>query len=330
MVGASLAQPEKAAVADAVAAVSLDAMLGVVLANMAILASVKHQHHHQGVSSALSLEGVNHIVPSSHEAILQAVGFPLSRPGLRQGMPTDLVDVISQCCCALDWALQRLCRRLEQEAAAASCQHARCSSSSGSSCSTAGAGTESGNNSKDSTAPGMSPAGQPDTAATASSRSGGGVASFHNMRLLPLLPALLSELVALQPRSDVLNRVLTTSAKCLSVGVNLEHAARTQQSSQPGSCTPPIGSSIVQGLFKACLEVFVPVQQDLAAPNCSPSDGSSDCQAGAAGSSVAADCDPIILLMAQDLGGSVFQLLAGCMEALNRQHDEWWWVGWLW
>jgi hypothetical protein len=52
VVKAFQAQPEKAAVADAVAAVSVDAMLEVVLVDMALSASVKHERR-QGVSQSV-------------------------------------------------------------------------------------------------------------------------------------------------------------------------------------------------------------------------------------------------------------------------------------
>jgi hypothetical protein len=146
------------------------------------------------------------------------------------------------------------------------------------------------------------------------------------MRLLPLLPALLAKLVALQPWSDVLSSVLNTSALCLRIGQQLQEAVHTQQASRLGSCTMLAGSAILQGLFRACLEVFVPIQQHLAVSSCGSGDGSgpssdaapvdATCQPGA-DSGVALYCPQAIRL-----GVPLFRLLAANMAALNQQHGE--------
>jgi hypothetical protein len=131
---------------------------------------------------------------------------------------------------------------------------------------------------------------------------------------MPLLPALLAELVALQPKSDVLSSVLTTSALCLRIGQQLQEAVRAQQASQLGSCTVSAGSAILQGLFRACLEVFVPVQQHLAVSSCGSGDGSGSSSDAAA---VDATCQPgadsgVVLYCphAIRLGVPLFRLLA--------------------
>lgn len=184
MVEASQSQPEKAAVAAAVAAVSLDAMLEVVLGFTAHSVTFKHKDQ-QGKPSAPLPDGVLSSVPPSHEALLQAVGLLKSLPTGGAPVIVSRLDVVAECFPVLDWALQQLCERLRDEAA--SSQHTPSCSSSGAAGSSSCTGTGAGR-SNVSTAPG-SRAGTPQVVYTANKHS---AASFHSMRLLLLLPALLS------------------------------------------------------------------------------------------------------------------------------------------
>jgi hypothetical protein len=168
---------------------------------------------------------------------------------------------------------------------------------------------------------------------------------MQSMRLLQHLPALLAGLVALQPQLPCLMRVLNTSTCCLSISKKLQLAAHEQQPSQAESCTTEmlsLGSAIMRGLYRSCLKVLVPVQQQLATPSCSiatacAGDGSAsvnqesphdalpsstavpaDRQAGV--DSTAVDC----CQAAKSLAGPLFRLLADSMAIFDPQHGECW------
>jgi hypothetical protein len=162
-----------------------------------------------------------------------------------------------------------------------------------------------------------------------SSSSAGGAANFQSMRLLPHLPALLSELVALQPRLDVLSNVTNLSFKCLATGLQLRLAACGEQPSLSGSCTKAQGLAITKGLFGACLEVLVPVQQHLATHDCSVNDGAAiegsfrQAPTGdvVTGAHQHADADPDVGICqptAMSLEGTLYRVLAGSMTAFDH------------
>lgn len=262
--------------------------------------------------------GAPHSVPPYHDALLQAAGLSAFRPLPPDRQVNSPCGIPAQCLPALEWALQHLCKQVGAEAAAPSSQPTVCCSSSdaGGASSSGGVNTSSSTadpapaacSSKVGTVPGVGPAGLP---VTSNRHSSGGIASFYSMRLLPHLPALLSELVALQPQSaDVFDSVLTISTKCLSIGKKLQQAAHAQQSSQPGACAESVGLATLQGLYKACLKVFVPVQQHLAAPlvNTEAGTGVTKLYSG----------------QASNLGVSLFHLLAGSMASFDQQHVEHW------
>jgi hypothetical protein len=151
------------------------------------------------------------------------------------------------------------------------------------------------------------------------------------MRLLPLLPALLSELVALQPQSaEVLNSVLSISTICLSIGEQLQQAARAQQAIQLGlgSRFGDAGLAILQGLFRAGLEVYVPVQQRLAAPYGSIEDLNASRGDAALTDITWVDNDAesgvtkLYSGQAENLGDPLFGLLAASLAAFDHQHGE--------
>lgn len=144
------------------------------------------------------------------------------------------------------------------------------------------------------------------------------------MRLLPLLPALLSELVALQPRLDVLSVAKDISMKCVRIGFYLPFVACGEQSSQSGSSKKVQGVDIMRGVFGACLEVLVPVQQHLATLECSAGDDNGIGGTGShahthnvvTGCDQRADAEP--KLLAKSVAGTLFWLLAGSMYALGQ------------
>ena len=331
MVEASPFRPDQAAVAAAVAAVSLDAILEVLLAYTALLAAFMHKD--QEAKPPALPGGALSSVPPSHEALLQAVGLAMNLPR-GQRLPGDISQLsvaagLLQCLPALDWTLQRLCARLRDDAAASSSQHTasggNCSSGCGSS--SAAIPAPAAGSSRSSTASRLCPNSTP----ASNGHSSGGAASFYSMRLLPLLPALLSELVALQPQSaEVLNSVLSVSTICLSIGEQLQQAARAQQAIQLGSGSRfgDAGLAILQGLFRAGLEVYVPVQQRLAAPYGSIEDLNASRGDAALTDITWVDNDAesgvtkLYSGQAENLGDPLFGLLAASLAAFDHQHGE--------
>jgi hypothetical protein len=128
----------------------------------------------------------------------------------------------------------------------------------------------------------------------------------------------------------VLDSVLTISTKCCSIGMMLRQAACAKQSSQPGLRMTAPGLAMLQELFKACLEVFVPVQRHLAAPY-SSIEGLDATRGKAAFTDITwFDNDPdsgvtkLYSGQASNLGAPLFRLLTGSMAAFDQQHGERW------
>jgi hypothetical protein len=282
-----------AAEAEALAAFALDAILEVVVTHAGLVVAEMHRAQH-GTPALLQpkVDGAPQSVPPYHEAFLQAARGTMKLPSSQEHQHSDLLKVLGDCMPALDWALQCLLERLQGEVAAA-----------GSS--------------------------QPDLGECCNSSGGGAAEDFHSMRLLPHLPALLSELVALQPGIGVLSNVSNLSFKCLGIGLQLRISACGEQPSLSGSRTKAQGLAITKGLFGACLEVLVPVQQHLATHGCSMADGTAIGGSGrhastgdvVTGCDQHADADPDVAIFrptAKSLGGLLFRVLAGSLTAFDH------------
>jgi hypothetical protein len=317
--------------AAVVTAASLDVVLQVILTHVALV--VAHLHEGQQGKPSAPPGGATHSVPPNHKVFLQAAGtFRISL----QDEGTPVPDLPAHYFSALDWAPQQLLCHMQEQFAAPDSQHTGHSSSSAGGCSNNRACDAS------SSQVNTAPAGTPH-AGSINKRSCKSAASMQSMRLLQHLPDLLAELVALQLQLPCLIKALNTSAYCLSIAQKLQGlAANKQQPSQTESCTVPSGSAIMRGLYRSCLKVLVPVQQQLATPTCSTAtacagDGAAcvnqesphdalpsitavpaDCQAGV--DPAAVDC----CQAAKSLAGPLFRLLADSMAVFDPQHGECW------